>query len=307
MFKFLKFTSYLLVDIVAVILPIAMAISTLLVLKRFKDSNQLLVILSTGASPLKLLSPLITVSFLIMGYLFLSHSYISPKAWTNFWQMEFNIRNNIDPPENSGVLFSNNGVSAYAQGYKGNLFFENIFIIDSRSSEKINSYYAKTGTIENNVLILLNGEKIEVNFKQHSKSVTKFDSYRYDLREIMKKKNRKVQPNEKYIDELLKIDINSTEKEDIAGRALLHQKITSPFLTIIFSLFVYIFIIFAAHSRNPKKNTWIPIMFIIIMQGIYFWLVNAAGSNEIFIPIIYLFIGISILIELIFLVRGQRW
>ena len=141
MFKFLKFTSYLLVDIVAVILPIAMAISSLLVLKRFKDSNQLLVILSTGASPLKLLTPLLTVSSLIMGYLFFSNAYISPKAWTNFWQMEFNIRNNIDPPANSGLLFSNNGVSAYAQGYKGNLFFENIFIIDSRNSEKMNSYY----------------------------------------------------------------------------------------------------------------------------------------------------------------------
>ena len=304
--KFTELTSYLSIDIIAFLLPISLAIGSLIIFRHFKESNQLTAIMSTGISPLKLLSPLISISSLIMIYLFVSNSCFSPKAWRNFRELQFNIENNLDLPESSGVLFANNGVSAYAQYYNGNFIFKNLHIIDSRDPKKIKTYHADTGALKRSTLTLSKGEKVEIDFEKKSNSITKFDAYHYDLSDLMKKKKRPRQSNEQYLDELFSVSSDSAKKEDKATRALLHQKITSPFLALIFSLFVFMFVIFAPYSRNPKKNSFIPIMFVIIVQGIYLWLVNAASGNGFFIPIIYLFIAGSIFGEIAFLFKEQK-
>ena len=304
--KFTELTSYLSIDIIAFLLPISLAIASLIIFRHFKESNQLTAIMATGVSPFKLFSPLISLTAFVMLYIFVSNSYFSPKAWRNFRDLQFNIENNLDLPESSGVLFANNGVSAYAQYYNGNFVFRNLHIVDSRDPKKIKSYHADAGSLKRNTLTLSKGEKIEIDFEKKSNSITKFDSYRYDLSDLMKKKKRPRQPNEQYLDELFSVNSDSAKKEDKATRALLHQKLTSPFLALIFSFFAFMFVIFSPYSRNPKKNNWLPIMFIIIVQGIYFWLINAAGGNGFFIPIIYLFIAALILGEGAFLFKEQR-
>ena len=304
--KFIELTSYLSIDIIAFLLPISLAIASLIIFRHFKESNQLTAIMSTGVSPLKLLSPSIILTSFIMLYLFVSNAYFSPKSWRNFRELLFNIENNLDLPESSGVLFANNDVSVYAQYYNGNFIFRKLHIIDSRDPKKIKTYHAEFGALRRNVLVLSKGEKIDIDFEKKSNSITKFDSYQYDLSELMKKKKRPQQPNEQFLNELFSVNSDSAKKEDKATRALLHQKITSPFLALIFSLFAFMFVILAPYSRNPKKNNWVPVMFIINVQEIYLWLINAASGNEFFIPIIYLFIAAIIFSEVAFLFKEQK-
>ncbi|MCR5225312.1 MAG: LptF/LptG family permease, partial [Alphaproteobacteria bacterium] len=209
--KFFKFTSYLSVDIIAIILPIALAISAAFVYQRFKESNQLVALQAAGISPREMLRPLVSLSMIAICYLYASNFYISPHAWHSFRSLEFEIKNNIEPPESAGVIFSNNKFSVYAQTYAGKLHFRNIFIIDSRSSNKSTSYFAKLGVIKNNTLYLNNGEQIEIDFSSHRSSAMSFASYSYDLKQILNSKKKTAQPNEKFANELLE-DSENTEQ-----------------------------------------------------------------------------------------------
>jgi lipopolysaccharide export system permease protein len=302
--KFLKFTSYLLVDIVAVILPIALAISAAFVYQRFNGSNQLIALQATGFSPKKMLLPLLQMIAVVMGYLYISNVYISPNAWRNFRSLEFKIRNNIDPPEKAGTIFSNNGFSVYAQKYEGDFSFKNIFIIDARNPEKTYSYFAESGTIRNNILTLINGERMEIDFLNHRDSVLYFQSYSYNLREILKIEKKSAQPNEKYIHELLQVD--GDESVTKTQTALFHQKITSPLLAGIFPMFSFLLILLAPYSRRFSYLRMIILMVIIVvLQGSYLWITNAAAKNPEFIKLNYAMIIFATIMP-ITLILGKR-
>ena len=109
---FFRFTSLLIVDVVAFILSIALAVSVGFVFHRMAGTNQIIAWQSAGISPQKLLTPLVWLSMIITGYLYLSNAYISPLSWRKFRQIEFNIRNNVRPPNNAGQIFCSNNFSS---------------------------------------------------------------------------------------------------------------------------------------------------------------------------------------------------
>jgi lipopolysaccharide export system permease protein len=279
------------VDIISVILPIALAISAAFAYQQFNESNQLIALQAAGLSPIKALNPLMRAILITVAYLYVGNAYISPDAWRKFRSLEFEIKNNIDSPEKTGVIFSNNGFSVYAQEYAGNFFFKNLFITDARNPEKTHSYFARSGTIRNNVLMLTEGERIEIDFTNHKNSIMRFKSYNYDLKEILKAKRNSPQPNEKFVDELLR------EDGDVSTKALLHQKITSPLLAIIFPLLSFLLVLLAPYAR--RRSSWKIILLtavVIMFQGGYFWIANAAGNNLEFAKLNYILIVSSIVI-----------
>lgn len=298
---FIKFISFLSVDIIALILPISLSISVGFVYYRFVKLNQLIAIQSVGISPKYLLRPIFSALALLIGYLYISNLYLSPAAWKNFRSLEISIRNNITLPENSGPLFSNSEVSIYAQKYSGNFIFENLYIIDSRNSAKKSIFWAKNGMLKGKILELSEGEVIEIDEINHRKSVVKFRAYTHDLTKFLHNYEWTAQANEKFIYELL-LDINDETlplQERMSERAILHQKMTSPLLAIIFSLITFIATILAPYSRKTSlKYIASALAIIVVIQGIYFWVVNSAATNPIFIPINYALIFGMLILEL---------
>lgn len=306
---FTKFISYLSIDIIAVVLPIALSVSVAFVFYRFVKSRQLIALQSIGVSPMRLLQPVLSVLTLIIGYLYLSNMYISPMAWTKFRNLEFTIRNNITLPENSGALFTNNEISIYSQKYAGDFVFENILIIDSRDKTKKSIFLARSGTLKNHLLILRDGECIEIDKQKHSKSVARFKSYTHDLSRLLTSYRRAAQPNEKFIHELLSdIEDESIPLQNKSDeRAMLHQKITSPLLSIIFALLTFTAAVLAPYSRTGSiKRIAAAFVLIIAIQGIYFWIANSAASNEIFIYANYTLVFAALLGEVILLLTGRK-
>lgn len=294
--KFFKLSSCLCVDIIATISPISFAISSAFVFYQFKQSNQLIAMQSSGMSPLILLRPLMILATSVAAYLYASNAYISPNAWNFFRQIEFEIKNNIDPPENSGSIFSINGFSAYAGEYAGNYSFRNLFVLNLKEPGKTLSYYAKKGSIKNSILLMEDGECIETNNLTEKNSITRFKVYRYDLREILKIEKKAPRPNEKYMMELLAD--NEENVNTVTERiALFHQKITSPILVFIFSLMSFLLILMAPHNKREKKylRIFIFVTLLIVFQGVYFWVTNAAAKDLAFIKFVYALVSIPTL------------
>jgi lipopolysaccharide export LptBFGC system permease protein LptF len=190
----------------------------------------------------------------------------------------------------------------YAKKYKGDFSFGNLFIIDARNSDKTYTYFAKEGAIRDNVLVLTEGERIEIDFTDHSDSVMHFRSYSYDLREILKAEKKTTQPNEKFLKELY------NSEESVAERALFHQKITSPLLAVIFPIFSFLLILTAPYSRKPSyRRMFFLILIITAFQGSYFWIANAAAKDSAFIRLNYILIGLSAIISAILITIKRRF
>jgi lipopolysaccharide export system permease protein len=294
--KFVEFTSYLSVDIVAVILPLSFAVSSAFVYHRFNESNQLTALQAGGIHPAKMLAPLLSLATIFVCYLYASNACFSPFSWIAFREMEFNIKNSIDPPESSGSIFSSNGFSVYAQRYMGNFLFENIYIVDSRTPRKISTYYAKSGTIVNNTLVLSNGEQIEIDEVSKKKSLTKFQTYQYNLNEILNNIRGIAQPNEKFMDELL-MDTGDAKK-NLSQVALFHQKITSPLLTFVFALLAFCIVLLSSYRKKSSyMKIFILLSSVIFIQGTYFWIANASAKNATFIMFNYGFVAFLLIVS----------
>ena len=295
--KFFRMTSFLSVDIVAFLLPIALAVSAGFIFHRLAESNQIVVLQAAGIAPQKLLKPLISLALLTCGYLYLNNAYISPVSWREFRKMEFNIRNNIEPPDNAGQIFSSSKFSVYAQNYYGGFVFGNIFIVDTRDEGKTHTLFAQKGKIDNNILSLYKGERLEIDFNNHKNSTTRFGSYTYNLREILDIRDVKTHPNEKFLTELLEEipdDIEKTKEQ----RALFHQKILSPLLTMIFSLLAFFLVGLAHYVRKiTYSRVALLITSIIIVQGGFLAIANISAKNEIFIFVNYVFVLIMLIIS----------
>ncbi len=302
---FFKFTSFLSIDIIAFILPISLSVSAAFVYHRLVESNQILVLQSSGLALQKLIKPLIYLVILCSGYLYLSASFISPLAWREFRQMEYNIKNNIQPPNSAGLIFSNSNFSVYAQKYLGDFFFGNIFVIDSRNPLKGYTFFSKLGTISNNTLSLTDGERIEIDYQTHKSAVTTFSSYTYNLRDIIQTQSIRNNPNEKFLNQLL-IDIPDNQAKTLEQKALFHQKILSPILAWVFSLIAFFLVALAPYVRKIKySRISILVVFIILIEGIFLSLVNISVTNPLFSYINYVFI-IFILFLSIILVKEQQ-
>lgn len=295
--RFFQLTSFLSVDIVAFLLPITLAVSAGFVYHRLAESNQIIVLQAAGIAPQKLLKPLISLALLVCGYLFINNAYISPMSWREFRKMEFNIQNNIEPPTNAGQIFSSKNFSVYAQKYYGGFIFGNIFIIDTRDTEKTYTLFAEKGAIDNNILTLSKGERLEINFDSHKNSIAKFRSYTYNLKEIFGMHEIQARPNEKYLSELLK-EIPDDPALSREQKALFHQKILSPILAVIFSLIAFFLVGLAPYARKVTYSRIASLIScIIVVQGGFLALANISAKNEIFVYINYAFVCFLLIIS----------
>lgn len=295
--KFFRMTSFLSVDIIAFLLPIMLAISAGFVFHRLAESNQIVVLQAAGIAPQKLLKPLVSLALLTCGYLYFNNACISPMSWREFRKMEFNIRNNIEPPDNAGPIFSSNKFSVYAQNYYGGFVFGNIFIVDTREKGKTYTLFAKKGEIENNVLSLYNGERLEIDFNNHKNSTTRFGSYVYNLKEILDIHEVRTNPNEKFLTELLEEIPNDVEKTR-EQKALFHQKILSPLLTMIFSLLAFFLVALAPYARKITYSRMaLLITSMIVIQGSFLAIANISAKNDCFIYVNYVFVFILLIIS----------
>ena len=147
-------------------------------------------------------------------------------------------------------------------------------------------------------MYLQNGERLEINFDTHKNSSTRFKSYTYNLKEIIDAHASAERPNEKFLPELLKEipnDVSKTKEQ----KALFHQKITSPLLSIIFSLLAFFLIVLSPYKRKVTYfRMRLLITIIILFQGIFLSFANIAAKNEIFSYINYFLVGILIIISL---------
>lgn len=286
------------VDMIAIVLPVAMAISICIVLFKFKRSNQLLAMQSFGVPIKSLLKPVFCVSLLSTLCLYSITLYFSPIALQSLKIMRVGMINNISFPKHSGNLLNIGGISVFADRYIGSFKFKKLIVIDNRSPGVFRAYSADSGQLIDGVITMNNGEIVEFQKKTNRISSIKFQEHAYNLRNAIQRMDESYSSHEM---SSLRLLANLHDKK---CNAEFHNRIISPMLVVLLGLLALLCTCIKNNVMRVAKSSEIifAILSITCVEAISLALSNVMTRNEFFITVYYAFIVMSILLS-IFLIN----
>ena len=279
---------------------------------RLETDKEIVVMKAAGINFIGISRPAMLVAMLCSIILFLNVHFVLPFSYANFKVLQNEIRNSSQQLIIKGNVFVDlsDTQTLYIGKLKKNNYFEEIFIQDRSDSKKIIELYSKDGYLnrENNkvVLYMNNGTRVSTNLKNIS-TIMDFEKYNLVIEKTDKIKSngtRVVEYNEYNFFELIRKAKKDKAKE---GKLLAeaHNRNTICFLPIIYTIIAMISVLNGYHTRTPSIYVKITsIGFIILVQSLIILLKNIAHFNLNFLPMMYLFPLILILVGIIILYKG---
>ncbi len=259
---------YLIPDLMATTLPICLLIGGIHVYSKLTNDHEIQVIRALGLSNFQIAKPLLILGLLTTGVVFLINIYIMPLSFQKFRDQEHQIRNQF-----SGSLIREStfnivkGITAYvrARGEKGELY--GILIYNPQVQKDTNgegasptsqTIIAEEGNLcqteEDLVLVLKNGSRQERDSVTGQLSFVNFGEFTLDLSTVIKQESTRVtKPYEKSLTELFSQDATSDPNLKSRMRVEGHQRLLTPWFSLIDVLIVCTFMLIGDFGRKGRK------------------------------------------------------
>ncbi|MDC0228290.1 LptF/LptG family permease, partial [Alphaproteobacteria bacterium] len=301
-----SFPSWLLIA-----LPFGTFAGCMITYLKLQNDKEIIVMKTAGFSPIKISNPAIFVAFLTSLILLILSHLILPTTYKNFKLLQNEIRNSsrdFNLKDNVFIDLNKNQTIFVNKLNKGN-YLKEIFIQDRSTSSKIVEYFSKSGYLsitDNNVtLTLKNGTRVSTDAK-NKPTILNFEKYNVKITNDKTEKieQRVVEYNEYNFFELIK---KANEKNSNQGKLLAeaHNRNTIIFLPILYVLIVMVTIL---NGNYTRKNSGYKIIFgisiLFTIQSLIIIIKNAVHSNIYFLPIMYLFPTIMIIIGIVCLQKN---
>ena len=278
---------------------------------KLQNDKEILVMKSVGINPLRLSNPALFIAILASIILFIISHFIMPKTYKNFKILQNEIRNNSKSLIIRDNIFIdlNKYQTIFIHSLNKNNELEEIFIQDRSDPKFIVEFFAKKGNLnfENNIILnMQDGTRISTNSKGRS-AILSFKSYDIEIIQENNKKtsSRVIEYNEHNFFELLKMSKKAKENK---GKLLAeaHSRNTISFMPLIFSMIVMVVILKDNFSRifSIYRKT-VGIGLLVIVQSFVLIIKNAVHSNVLFLPLMYVF-PFLILIICVFLLNNNN-
>ena len=301
-----SFPSWLLIA-----LPFGTFAGCMIAYLKLQNDKEIIVMKTAGCSPIKISNPAILVTFLTSLILLILSHLILPTTYKNFKLLQNEIRNStrdLNLKDNVFIDLNKNQTIFINKLYKGNNLKE-IFIQDRSTPSKIVEYFSKSGylyiTEDNVILTLRNGTRVSTDMK-NKPTILNFKKYNIKITNDKTEKfvQRVVEYNEYNFFELIK---KANEKNSNKGKLLAeaHNRNTIFFLPI---LYVLIAMVTLLNGNYTRKNSAFKIIFgisiLFTIQSLIIIIKNAVHLNIYFLPLMYLFPSIMIIIGIICLQKN---
>jgi len=241
---FLYFTMLLLPSFFSVILPIALFVAMLFVYNRLLSDSEIVVMRAGGCSQLGLGRPAIIAAALTTLACYALGLYFTPASFREFKDLQSTLRNSYPTVLLQEGVFSNvmEGVTVYVRSRSddGELF--GLIVHDARDRKNPVTMMAERGAIvagDNGPrIVLVNGNRQEVDQTDGRLSLLYFDRYSFDLSAVGKEEGERWrEPRERFLGELF----YSSDGEKTIGyfhklRMEGHHRLSMPLLPLTFTL-----------------------------------------------------------------------
>ena len=270
---FLKLISLSLPQIIPVVLPIIVCLSTYFVFSRMQTDRELIILQSSSYTVLDIIKPIIIFSttLCIISYYFTL--YLAPQSNTDFKKLFYTLKNDY-----SSTLLQEGAFNTIGKNFT--IFVKerkvdglhNVFIHDTRNIKQTSTLIAKKGEIisdESSTKILLEEGSQQFQSQDKKLSVLYFDKYLLDINQNQSDNwaTRWKSPSERTIDELKNPNPDSKDDQNNlqAFKAELTLRYSMPLNIIGFSSLVAIVLLSFSYKRTENFNRTIIIFITIIL------------------------------------------
>lgn len=312
---FLYLATLLLPTFLAVILPIAAFSAVVFTYNKLTMDRELVVLRAAGVSQVALAAPALTLGIIVTLAGYGLNLYFLPASYRQFKETEFSIRTDYTAILLREGMFNNlaDGITVYVRERQGNGELLGILVHDSREPERPVTMMAERGALvmtdEGPRVVMVNGNRQQVEADDGRLSLLYFDRYSFDLGEFKESiETRWREPRERFLDELLHPGTGPGDRyyaNELKAEG--HQRIVSPLFALGFVLIALALLLRGDFDRRGQAlRILIAIGLVVVVQTAGLGFHNLAAKTPVAVPLMYLNAVVPIIAGFYFLVRPQR-
>jgi lipopolysaccharide export system permease protein len=292
---FLNLFILILPQLLLIIAPISLFIAVLVSYNQMISHNEIVILKNAGLDRLTLAKPAILLATICCLICFLISFFVMPYANKKLRTIRMDFQNNYANLLISPGIFENlNSLTIYAKNRDEKNQLTGVLIYDNRDPEYSTTITSELGKINQSgsaiLLYLTNGTAQRFAHQTKKSDILHFDSYVINLKDSNQGEILlKWKANERYIDELLYPQSDSTPRDLREYLIEIHQRITYPLLSIVFTFIACAFILSGKFKRHGNfihniKAIGVAIIFVGILMGGY----NVVEKSPNLAPLLYL-------------------
>ncbi|MGB7270820.1 MAG: LPS export ABC transporter permease LptF [Albidovulum sp.] len=188
---FLEMTALTLPNVIRLMLPIAAFVAAVYATSRMASESELVVMQSTGFSPLRMARPVITFGLIVALMISALAHFLVPAARTRLNERNAEITANVSSKLlNEGrFLHPADGLTLYIRAILATGELTDIYLVDARTPTNVATYTAKRAflvkTNSGPKLVMFDGMAQALKKPQAELSVTRFADFTYDIGALM--------------------------------------------------------------------------------------------------------------------------
>jgi lipopolysaccharide export system permease protein len=297
-FSFFTLTFLAMPRFFEVILPIALMIATVFTYNRLSADSEIVIMKSSGWSPLRLARPAIVLATFTMIVVFIVSAWLAPLALSKMQYMRVAIKAQFSTLLLREGVFNSigNNLTVFIKDRNNNGEMEGLLIYDSRDEEQAPvTILAKRGVIvsdrDGQQVLVYDGSRQEYNRATGTLSRLDFDRYSLDLPESGPVRQRYREPDERTLYELLNPDEQAQAQPKLLRefRIEAHRRFVSPFLALTFTLISLCCLLTGPSDRRGlSKRILVAASAVIVLQGLYLVAYNLAKDSTLGLILMYL-------------------
>ncbi|MDA0703409.1 MAG: LPS export ABC transporter permease LptF [Proteobacteria bacterium] len=310
-------TVLLLPTFLLVILPISLFCATLFIYNKLMSDSELVVLRAAGLSNLSLGRPAIMLGLGVVIVCYSLSLYFLPASFRQFKDLEYTIRNDYSAILLQEGAFNslNDGLTVYVRSRESSGELLGILVHDSRIPEKPVTMMAERGALvvsdDGPRVLMINGNRQEVQRESGQLSLLYFDRYTFDLGQFTgRPETRWRTPEERYLNELIWPDYSNQGDAYYANKLITegHQRLVAPLYALGFVLIALASLLAGEFDRRwQAKRIIVAVGAVVVVQAAGIAFQNLAAKHIDTIPLMYLNAAMPILVSSIILARGARW
>lgn len=307
--SFFYFASFLLPDLINIVLPIALLITIIYTYNRFIADQELTVMRAAGMSNWQIAKPAILLATVVTIILYMINIYFIPHAFSQMRNLKHNLSNAISENMLQTGEFNNfNDLMVYVRARQNEKDLKGVLIYSNRDKEQQFLVTAEAGSIihkgEGMKLILLNGARQDIDAKTKKPSMLYFDQYMIDL----EPPKNSIAGRDKHLQEFSLLELLNP-KESMTGpvhfarfKAQGHQRILNPLHAMAFTLIALAAMFYGEINRRRRTKRMIIIAGIACtLQLLTLAYINLSERYGISLPMAYGTLFLAILVPLAYI------
>lgn len=265
-FTFLSMTFLVMPNLIAVVAPVALLISSLHTLNRLSGDSELIVLSASGATVWRVLKPYLVLAVLVAAAIWTTNAWLTPQAMRTLRELLIQVRSDVVGSALQAGQFAH-PEAGFTVHFRARDDATNellsLVIDDERDPKQSMTYLAERARFVKQdgnrmLLVMRNGNIHRKNPKEHDTHIVTFDSYVFDLSHFGPKEGATdYKPRERFLHELLWPDPNDVYFKQNAGkmRSELHDRLSNPLYAFLFVLLVGVHLGYPRTTRDSRLQS----------------------------------------------------